>query len=104
MMVAGMLQWYGIFIVLLFVVGLYCIITTTNLIRLLIGIEILIKAVTLLFALAGWLTGNTALSQVLIITLIVVEVVIMVVAGGLIVNVYRHTKSIESRGIKNLKG
>ena len=42
----------------LLVAGLYCMLVTRNLIRALIGVEILTKAVTLLIILAGYVTGQ----------------------------------------------
>jgi len=103
--VSSFVFWYfGIFITLLFVAGFYYLIVTQNLIRALIALEILMKAVTLLIILAGYLTGRAALAQVLVITLIVIEVVIMVVAAGVILNFYRQNNSIDSRKLTNLKG
>jgi len=97
--------WYfNIFITLLFVMGAYYIIASFNLIRALIGLELLIKAVTLLIILAGYLTNNEGLAQALVITLIVIEVVIMVVAGGIVVSVYRNNHSLDTRKLKELKG
>lgn len=103
--VANFTFWYfGIFIALLFIAGLYYLIATQNLIRALIALEILIKAATLLIILAGFLTGRVALAQSLVITLIVIEVVIMVVAAGVILSVYRFNKSVDTRKLTNLKG
>jgi NADH-quinone oxidoreductase subunit K len=93
-----------IFIPLLLVTGFYCILATRNLIRALIGLEILTKAVTLLIIVAGYVTGRLALAQTLVITLIVFEVVVMVVAAGLIVNVFKHFDSLDVRNLRNLKG
>ena len=42
-----------VLVALLLVVGLYCLVVSRNLIRILIGLEILTKAVTLLLALGG---------------------------------------------------
>jgi multisubunit Na+/H+ antiporter MnhC subunit len=95
---------FNIFIILLSVMGAYYIIATFNLIRSLIGLELLIKAVTLLIVLAGYLTGNEGLAQALVITLIVIEVVIMVVAGGIVVSVYRNNRTLDTRRLKELKG
>ena len=53
-----------IFIILLAVAALYCILFSRNLIRMLIGLELLIKAVTLLIALAGYITGHMALAPI----------------------------------------
>lgn len=92
------------FVILLFITGIYCILLTLNLIRALIGFEIMIKAVTLLIILAGYMTGQEALAQALVITLIVIEVVIMVVAGGVVLNIFRHHDSIDTRELRELKG
>jgi NADH:ubiquinone oxidoreductase subunit K len=84
--------------------GLYYLLVTTNLIRALIGVELMTKAVTLGLILAGRLTGHVGLAQSLVITLIVVEVVVMVVAVGLILLVHRHTNSVNVRELRNIKG
>jgi len=44
------------------------------------------------------------LAQAIVITLIVIEVVIMVAAGGVILCLYKHNHSIDTRKLKNLKG
>ncbi|MFA5118962.1 MAG: NADH-quinone oxidoreductase subunit K [Candidatus Omnitrophota bacterium] len=95
---------FSIFICLLFITGLYCILATFNLLRAIIGVEIMIKGVTLLIILVGYITGNMALAQALVITLIVVEVVIMVVAGGVILCIFKHNQTIDTRKLNNLKG
>jgi multisubunit Na+/H+ antiporter MnhC subunit len=95
---------FSIFVILLFIAGLYCILVTFNLLRAVIGVEILIKGVTLLIILVGYITGNMALAQALVITLIVVEVVIMVVAGGVILCIFKHNQTIDTRKLNNLKG
>ena len=95
---------YCILAALLFVIGVYCMLVSANLVRILVGLEILIKAVTLVLILAGFATHREALAQALVITLIVIEVVIMVVAGGVILCVFRHHGDIESNRLKELKG
>ena len=95
---------FNIFIILLSITGAYCILMTFNLIRALLGLEILIKASTLLIILAGFLTHQTGLAQAMVITLIVIEVVIMVVAGGIILSLFRHYKTIDTRKLNQLKG
>ena len=92
----------GIFLV--FFTGLYCILATFNLIRAIIGLELLTKAVTLLIILAGYVTGRTGLAQAFAITLIVIEVVVIAVAMGVILCVFRHNKTIDVRLIRNIKG
>ncbi|MDD5044555.1 MAG: NADH-quinone oxidoreductase subunit K [Candidatus Omnitrophica bacterium] len=95
---------FSVFVILLFIAGTYSILVTFNLIRALIGIEILIKAVTLLIILAGYLTGNLGLAQAIAITLIVIEVVFMVVAGGIVLSIFRHHGTIDTRNLRDLKG
>ncbi len=93
-----------IFIIMLFVVGFYCIIVTYNLVRVLIGVEILMKAVTLLIIVVGYATGYVAFAQSLVITLIVIEVAVITVAMGVILGLYRNNNSLDARKLRNLKG
>ena len=98
--------WYlnmGFAAVLLFV-GIYCLLTMRNLIKLFIGIEIISKAITLALIASGLLRGNMALAQALVITFIVVEVSTVAVALAIIINVYRHTGSLDVRQLTKLKG
>lgn len=94
----------AIFVVLLFAIGIYCILATYNLIRVLIGIEILIKAVTLLIIAAGRQNGNMALAQAMVVSIIVIEVVIMTIAAGIVLGIHQHNNSLDSRNIRKLKG
>ena len=103
-MSSNVLTLLGISVVLLLVAGFYCLLVTRNLIRTLIGLELLTKAVTLLLIVAGYVSKQMALAQALVITLIVIEVAVVVVAAGLIVCVYRHTKSVDATLLRNLKG
>ena len=91
-------------IIILFIAGLYCILVTRNLMRVLIGLELLTKAVTLLLIVAGYVTGRLALAQSVVITLIVIEVVVMAVMAGVILSIYRHTGSLDASNVKSLKG
>ncbi len=91
-------------IIMLFIAGLYCILVTRNLMRVLIGLELLTKAVTLLLIVAGYVTGRVALAQAIVITLIVIEVVVIAVMAGVILSIYRHTGSLDAQNVKTLKG
>ena len=95
---------FGFFIILLFVCGAYCLVVTRNMVRAIIGIELLIKAVTLLIILAGKITGRTAMAQSLVMTIIVIEVVIAATAAGIALWVFRHTDSLDVRSLRSLKG
>lgn len=95
---------FGLFIIVLSVIGVYCVLVTHNLIRALIGLELLIKAVTLLIIVAGYVTAHEALAQSLVITLIVIEAVMITVAVGVILGIRSHNDSLDVRKIRNLKG
>ena len=97
--------WYfSIFIIMLFVIGVYCIMVTRNLIRALIGLELAIKAVTLLLIISGYISAHEALTQALVITLIVIEVVVITVAVGVVLGIHTHNNSLDIRKIRQLKG
>jgi NADH:ubiquinone oxidoreductase subunit K len=95
---------FGLGVVLTLGVGFYCVMATRNLIRALIGLEILTKAVTLLLVLAGYLANRMGLAQTLAITLIIVEVAVMVVAISVFLGIFRRTGSIRTTDVQNLKG
>ena len=90
--------------VLLLITGFYCLLVTRNLIRVLIALEVLTKAVTLLLIVAGNLTGQASQAQAFVITLIIVEVVVVAVAAGIIIGVYKHNDTLDIRKLRNLKG
>jgi NADH:ubiquinone oxidoreductase subunit K/NADH:ubiquinone oxidoreductase subunit 6 (subunit J) len=101
---ANVFSIFGIGVALILVIGLYGILTTRNLIGLLIALEVLTKGVTLLLIAAGYCVGQLALAQALAITLIVVEVAIVVVAVGLALGVFRQTGALDVSSLRNLKG
>ena len=95
---------FGFFTVILLIAGAYCILATRGLIRTIIGIELLIKAVTLFFIVVGYITGKPALTQALVITVIVVEVVVVVIAGGIAISVFRKNDSLDVTLLNKMKG
>ena len=102
---ATQLFWlFASFTALIFIMGLYCMLMTYNLFRVLIGLEILIKGVTLFIIAAGYLSGHLALAQTLVITVIVIEVVVMVVAAGIVLGFYREYDSLNVRNARKMKG
>jgi len=99
------LFWFlGLATILLFIIGLYYMLVTYNLIRVLIGLEIIVKAVTLLLVAAGYMTKHIALVQALIITLIVIEAVLIAVAIGVVLGLHGKNDSLDARRIRTLKG
>lgn len=92
------------FFVLLLIEGFYCFLLTYNLLRVLIGLELLIKAVTLFIIVCGYLSGHVALAQSIVITVIVIEVVVVVVAAGIVLGFFKEFDSLNVRNARNMKG
>jgi multisubunit Na+/H+ antiporter MnhC subunit len=101
---ATVLKTYWLFLVPLAIAGIYCLVATRNFIRVLIGLEIVTKSVTLLLVVAGYAAGRLALAQALVISLIVVEVVVISIAAGIVQGVYRLGGSLDVRKSRNMKG
>ena len=84
-------------VVLIFAIGIYSLLVTHNLMRILISIEILTKAVTLLLIVAGYVSKNMALAEAYVITVIIIEVVLMAVATGLVLGLFRANGTLDTR-------
>ncbi len=91
-------------VVLVVGIGIYSLIATRNLLRISLSVEILMKGATLLLIGAGYLTGDMATAQAYVITAIIIEVVLLVVATGIVLGVYRANGTLNTRELNNLKG
>lgn len=91
-------------VVLVLGVGAYSLIVTRNLMRILLSVEILMKGATLLLIGAGYITGDMATAQAFVITVIIIEVVLLVVATGIVLGVYKANGTLNTRELNNLKG
>jgi len=92
------------FAALLIGTGIYCLLTMKNTVKLLIGIEVIAKGVTLALVAGGFARNSLMLAQSLAITVIVVDVAVIATALALIININRHTKSLDVRKLTKLKG
>ncbi len=88
----------------LFVIGIYAVIITRNIISVIIGLEIMTKGVTILLAAAGFFNARPHIMEPLIITMIVVEVVILMISAGYIINIAKKYDSLSVENIKKIKG
>jgi len=89
---------------LLILTGMYCLMRTRHIIRIILAIELTMKAITLLLICAGRVNGHMALAQTFVVTMIVAEVVVAVVSAGIAVNVFRHYGSMDLDNLTKLKG
>ena len=90
--------------ILLFMLGLYCLLTRRNVIKQVIGLKIMLQGVTLALIHAGQLVGDTHLAQAMVISALIVEAVVIALALAVIVNVYRHYPSGDIDRLDRLKG
>jgi NADH-quinone oxidoreductase subunit K len=85
-------------------VGFYGLLATRNLIKLIIALQILVKAALLALMLAGRASGHVMLGQSLAVTVIVADTVVMVMALAFAVQIKRQTGSLDVHDLSRLKG
>jgi NADH:ubiquinone oxidoreductase subunit K len=85
-------------------VGMYGLLITRNLIKVVMVLQILIKAVVLGLVLAGTVSGNTGLGQSTAATVIVADTVVAVVGLALAVQVRRRFGTLDVPKISTLRG
>ncbi|WXG43363.1 MAG: NADH-quinone oxidoreductase subunit K [Promethearchaeati archaeon SRVP18_Atabeyarchaeia-1] len=90
----------------LYALGIYCVVTKRNLIKLTIGIEILLSAGNLnlmVFSAFRVIGFADPLPQALVILSIIIGAAIAAVALSLVINIYRHYGTLDVRKIRKLK-
>ena len=92
------------FIAVMLFIGIYCLLTMKNLIKLFIGVEIIGKGVTLALVATGFAKNHILIAQSLAISYVVVEVSVVATGLAIIINTYRHTKSLDVGKLTKLKG
>jgi NADH:ubiquinone oxidoreductase subunit K len=85
-------------------VGFYGLLITRNLIKVVMMLQILIKAVVLAFIFAGKVSGNLGLGQSAAATVIVADTIVAVVGLALAVQVRRRFGTLDVPQISTLKG
>jgi multisubunit Na+/H+ antiporter MnhC subunit len=95
---------YLFFAAALVFAGLLGLLGKRNLIKLFIAIGVIGKGVSLLLLSTGFAKANILTAQALVITYIVIEVSLVATALALIINIYRHTRSLDIRDLAKLKG
>lgn len=95
---------YTAAVVLLFAIGLYCIIAKRELLKIVIGIEILTSAINLNFLVMGLSSsGVDALAQSMAVVSMAVGACVAAVALALVVNVFRHYGTTDVRKLRRLR-
>jgi NADH:ubiquinone oxidoreductase subunit K len=87
----------------LFGVGLYCLLITRNLIRLLVGLQIMVKGAMLLLVFVGQSQSQPSLGQSMALTVIVADTIVVVLGLALAVQVKRIVGTLDIADISKLK-
>ena len=99
------IMYYVAFSFILFMIGIYCLANKRNMIRLILGIEIMINAAHLAFiALAGAVPGLIdPFAQSIVIISIGLAASVSAVAITIVVHAYRHYGTLDARALKRLR-
>lgn len=84
-------------------IGLYCLLASRNLIRVIVGLQLLIKGVALAFVLGGNMNGNVSLGQTLGLTVIVADTIVAVVGLAMAVQIRHRLGSLDVKDLSSLK-
>lgn len=84
--------------------GLYGLLVTRNLIKIVIALQILVKAAVLALVAAGSASGQVSLGQSLAATVIVADTVVAVVGLALAVQVRRRCGTLDVAALSGLRG
>ncbi len=90
----------------LYALGIYCMITKRNLIKLTIGIEVLLSAANLnLMVFSAYRVPGFVdpLPQALVILSIIIGAAVAAVALSIVINIYRHYGTLDVRKMRKLK-
>jgi NADH:ubiquinone oxidoreductase subunit K len=87
----------------LLAIGLYAVLISRNLIKIVIGLQILVKGAMLAMIAAGQLAGQAAVGESLALTVIVADTIVAVVGLALAVQVRRHFGTLDVRALSMLK-
>ena len=103
-----MIQIPVVFIVILSIlslagVGFYCLLATRNMIKIIIGLQLMIKGVAMAFILGGNLTGQISLGQTMALTVIVADTIVAVIGLALSVQVRHHLGTLDIKALSTLK-
>jgi len=106
--VSGDLYWLDmisiLLMTLLFLTGLFCLLTRRNAIKQVIGLKIMLQGVVLGLIHAGQLRGEVRFAETMVASALVVETVVIAIALALIVNVFRRYSSGDVDRLDRLRG
>ena len=87
----------------LFGIGLYGLLVTRNLIKVIVALQILVKGAMLALVAAGSVNGQLSLAQSLALTVIVADTIVAVVGLALAVQVRKHFGTLDLNALRTLR-
>lgn len=84
-------------------VGFYCLLATRNLIKVIVGLQLIVKGVALAFVLAGNLNDQVNLAQTMALTVIVADTIVAVVGLALAVQIRHKLGTLDTKALSTLK-
>jgi NADH-quinone oxidoreductase subunit K len=84
-------------------IGLLGLLVTRNLIKVVVGLQVLVKGALLALVLAGRLSGQVQTGQALALTVIVADTIVSVVALALAVQVRRQFGTLDLQALSTLR-
>jgi NADH-quinone oxidoreductase subunit K len=84
-------------------IGLLGLLVTRNLIKVVVGMQVLVKGAMLALVLAGKLAGQVQTGQTMALTVIVADTIVSVVALALAVQVRRHFGTLDLQALSTLR-
>lgn len=90
-------------VLVLVAVGLYGLLVTRSLIRVIVALQILVKGAMVALLLAGRVSGQVETGQSLALTVIVADTIVAVVALSLAVQVRKHFGTLDVQALTTLK-
>ncbi len=85
-------------------VGLYSLLITRNLIKLVVALQIMVKSAVLGLVAAGYISGQVQLGQSLAVTVIVADTVVAVIGLALAVQIRRQLGTLDVNDLSKLRG
>ncbi len=90
-------------VLFLFGVGFYGLLISRNLIKVVVALQILVKAAMLALVAAGAVNGKLAAAQSLALTVIVADTIVAVVGLSLAVQVRKHFGTLDLNALRTLR-
>lgn len=90
-------------IICLLGIGLYALLISRNLIKIIVGLQLLVKGAMLALIAAGQVAGQAEVGESLALTVIVADTIVAVVGLSIAVQVRRHFGTLDVKALSTLR-